>query len=275
MAGVPQGSISGPLLFLIYIDDLPNRLKTSAKLFADDTSLFTIAKDKNESANALNNDLFLISKWTFNWKMLFNPDPHKPAQEVLFSRKKKVSIHIVISFNNMQVEKASYQKHFGLFLDEKLTFKHHIDNTLCKVNIGIAVIKKLRHTLPRKSLLTIYKVFLRPLIDYGDIIYDHPHNISFCEKFESVQYKAALAIIRAMQGTSREKILQGLGLGSVKSGRWFRRLCCMFKIMKNEAPNYLISLIPKREQTFNTRNKHLPTYNCRKDCFKYSFFPVL
>ena len=97
--------------------------------------------------------------------MRFNPDPHKPAQEVLFSKKKNVSIHAAISLNNIQVEKASYQKHLGLFLDQKLTFKHHIDNTLCKVNKGIAVIKILRHVLPRKSLLTIYKVFLRPLID--------------------------------------------------------------------------------------------------------------
>ena len=66
--------------------------------------------------------------------MLFNPDPQKLAQEVLFSRRKKVSIHPVISLNNIQVEKASYQKYLGLLFDKKLTFKHHIDNTLSKVN---------------------------------------------------------------------------------------------------------------------------------------------
>ena len=191
----------------------------------------------------------------------------------MFSKKTTVSIHPAISLNNIQVEKASYQKHLGLFLDEKLTFKHHIDDTNCKVNKGIAVIKKLRHVLPRKSLLTIYKVFLRPLIDYRDIIYDRPHNSSFCEKSESAQYKANLVITSAIQGTSRENFFQELGLESLKSRRWFRCLCCMFKIMKNEAPKYLISLIPKCKQTFNTRNKHLPTYNCRTDCFKYSFFP--
>ena len=84
----------------------------------------------------------------FNWKMLFNSDQHKPAQEVLFSRKKKVSIHPVITLYNIEVEKASFQKHLGLILDEKLTFKHHADNTLCKIDKSIAVIKKLRHTLP-------------------------------------------------------------------------------------------------------------------------------
>ena len=76
-----------------------------------------------------------------------------------------------------------------------------------------------KHTLPRKFLLTIFKVFLRPLIDYGDIIYDQPHNISFCEKLESVQYNAALAITGAIQGTSNENIFQELGLELLKSRR--------------------------------------------------------
>ena len=124
LAGVPQGSILGPLLFLIYINDLPNELKSNAKLFADDTSLFTIVKDKNKSANMLNNDLRRISKWAYNWKMLFNPDPSKPAQEVVFSRKKKLQSHPTISLNNIQVERASYVKHLGILLDERFLKKY-------------------------------------------------------------------------------------------------------------------------------------------------------
>ena len=206
LAGVPQGSILGPLLFLVYINDLPNGLKSNAKLFADDTSLFTIVKDRSVSANILNNDLQLISLWAYKWKMLFNPDPKKPAQEVLFSRKKQIQNHPTISLNNVQVERTTYQKHLGVILDEKLNFKEHVDSTISKVNKGVSLIKKLSHSLQRKSLVTIYKVFLRPLIDYGDIIYDQPNNESFCEKLESIQYKAALAITGAIHGTSRDKI---------------------------------------------------------------------
>ena len=182
LSGVPQASTLGPLLFLVYINDLPNELKSSAKLFADDASLFTIVKGKNESVNILNNDLLLISKWDYIWEMLFSPDPCKPAQEVLFSRKKKVQIHPTISLNNIQVERASHHKHAVILLDEKLNFKQHIDTAILKINKGISVIKNIRHSLPRKSLMTIYKAFSRPLIDYGDIIYDQPQNESFCEK---------------------------------------------------------------------------------------------
>ena len=127
--------------------------------------------------------------------------------------------------------------------------------------------------MPRKSLITIYKVFLRPLIDYGDIIYDQPNNDSFCEKLETIQYKAALAITGAIQGTSRDRIYAELGLESLKSRRWYNRLSCMFEIMNEQAPSYLINLIPKNNQIIRTKNSHIPIFYCRTDCFKYSFFP--
>ena len=139
------------------------------------------------------------------------------------------------------------------------------------MNRGIAVIKKLRYSLPRKSLITIYKALLRPLLDYGDIIYDQPHKESVCEKVESVQYKVALAITCAIQGTSREKNYQELGLESLRARRWYKRLSCMFKIRKEEAPNYLINLIPKIQQTTRTRINRMPTFHCRTDCFCFFF----
>ena len=85
--GVPQRSILGPLLFLIYRNNLSDDLSTSAKLFADDTSPFSEVRDINTSAAHMNNDLRKISNWAFQWKMSFNPDPIKQAQEVIFSHK--------------------------------------------------------------------------------------------------------------------------------------------------------------------------------------------
>ena len=165
----------------------------------------------------------------------------------------------------MSVERASHQKHLGIYLDEKLNFKMHIDTVSCKVNKGISVIKRLRHTLPRKPpLLTIYKAFLRP---HGNIIYDQPSNEPFCEKLELVHSKATLAITGAIQGTSRKKNLE-----SLKSRSWFRRLCCTFEIIQNQSPEYLNNLIPKPKQNFNSRNIYIPSYNCQTEYFKSPFF---
>ena len=86
-AGVPQGSILSPLLFLIYMNELPDNIISNSKLFADDSSLFSIINDKRLSANKLNQDLNRINNWAFQWKMCFNPDTSKQAQEVIFSRK--------------------------------------------------------------------------------------------------------------------------------------------------------------------------------------------
>ena len=102
--GVPQGSILGPLLFLVYINGLSDGLTTNARLFADDVSLFSVVDNINLSATNLNNDLSKINAWANQWKMTFNPDPNKQAQEVIFSRKTKKTSHPPLNFNNNSVQ---------------------------------------------------------------------------------------------------------------------------------------------------------------------------
>ena len=121
-AEVPQGSILGPLLFLIYTNDLPETLVLNPELFADDTSLFSVIFDKDLSAKNLNNDLNRINNWAFQWKMSFDPDPNKQVQEVLFSRKIQKSSRPSLIFNNNIVTQSLSQKHLGMFLDTKLDF---------------------------------------------------------------------------------------------------------------------------------------------------------
>ena len=162
-AGVPQGSILGPLLFLIYINDLSENLVSNPKLFADDTSLFSVIFDKDLSAKNLNDDLNRINNWAFQWKMSFNPDPNKQAQEVIFSRKIQKSSQPSLIFNNNIVTQSLTQKHLGMFLDTKLDFQEHLKSIFSKVKKIIGQGNYRSSTTYCRDCL--YLQFISPLLD--------------------------------------------------------------------------------------------------------------
>ena len=138
-----------------------------------------------------------------------------------------------------------------------------------KVNKTIGLLRKPQNILLREPLLTIYKSFVRPHLDYGDAIYDQHYNNSFHQKLESVQYNDALAITGAIGGSSTEKLYQELGLESLKQGRWFRKLCYFFKITKNQSPQYLFDKIPTTRAAYRTRNNigNIPRFNVKQNLF--------
>ena len=138
-AGVSQGSISEPLLFLIYINDLSNNLPSNVKLLADNTSLFSVTHDVNLPAKKLNDDLRQISNLAFQWKMSFNPDLNKQTEEVTFIRKIKINIHPLLVFSNNVVSQVNSHKHLGIIIDFKLTFEEYLLRVFKKVNETISL----------------------------------------------------------------------------------------------------------------------------------------
>ena len=231
-AGVPQGSILSPLLFLIYINELPKGLSSNAKLFADDISLFFVIHDSTTMRNELNDDLVKISNWAYQWKMNFNTDPNKQPEEVIFSRKTMKLNHSPLTFSKSTVSQSTYQKHLGVILEASLSFDEHLITIQSKTNKTIGLLCKLQNTLPRQALITIYKAFVRPHLDYGDILYDQAYNASFHQKLEKIQYNSCIAITGTICGTSNKKIYQELGLESLESRHWFRKLCFFFNFEK-------------------------------------------
>ena len=101
-------------------------------------------------------------------------------------------------FNNKNVSQVNFQTHLGVILDVKLTFEEHLKNVFNKANKTIGLLRKLSNLLPRQALVTIYKAFIRPHLDYGDVLYDKAFNSSFHAKMEFIQYNACLIITVAI-----------------------------------------------------------------------------
>ena len=140
-AWVPQDSIIGPLLLLIYISNLPDNLLTNVKLSADDTSLFSVVHNIATSSCDLNYDLNRVREWKF--KMSFNPKPWKLAQEVIFTCK--------LQNNESFVEETCIQKHLGMLLGFRLDFQEHWKSLLKKLNKTVALLRKFQNALPRSA----------------------------------------------------------------------------------------------------------------------------
>ena len=137
---------------------------------------------------------------------------------------------------------------------------------------GVGLLRKLQTILPRKSSLTVYKSFIRPLLDYADVIYDQSSNASFSKKIESVQYNAALAITGAVKGSSREKMYQELGLEYPYQRRWARRLCLLYKVFSTGQPSNIYDLLPPMRSSRGHVNS-FNTVSCKFEYFKNSFIP--
>ena len=108
-----------------------------------------------------------------------NPDPQKQAVELIFSRKRIEIDHPVVSFNDIPVKQVNEHKHLGIVLDSKLSFSAHIKSPISKTRKGIGLLKYLSKYLPRHTLNELYKLYVRPHLDYGDVIYHIPAKI--CE----------------------------------------------------------------------------------------------
>ena len=269
----------------MYINDLTENLRCNVKLFADDTSLFTVVHDPDTAALDMNHDLNLIKLWAHNWRMAFNPDPAKQAVEVTFSRKRITVDHPRILFIDTPVLKAEEHKHLGIVLDSRLSFARHIQTIITKSRQGTGMLRFLSKYLPRQSLNELYNLYVRPHLDYGDVIYHTPQHVcefsqnitlsNQMEKLESIQYSAALAVTGAWKGTSRVKLYDELGWESLNLRRWYRRLVLFYKIVNNLTPDYTrIPIPPLRQSSYSLRYPAtVGQINARTACFSASFYP--
>ena len=140
-SGVPKWSVLGHLLFLIYINDLPDGIMSIRKIFADDTSLFLKTINTRNSQKTLNFYLKSTKNWAYQSKMQFNPDPKKQINEVIFTLRSNTSTYSPVTFNKDVTATYPHQKHLAVVVDSKLDFSIHIEQNKC--NKIIVIISRL------------------------------------------------------------------------------------------------------------------------------------
>ena len=212
---------------------------------------------------------------------MLSPDPTQPAEEILFSRKKNTVEHPPVFFNGISVKRVHDHKHLGLVFDSKLKFTKHINEKVSVARKWIGVIKHVSPYLPVKTLDQIYKMHVRPHLDYCDVIFHtpvitHEFDSSLTLNYqmnimEKTQYQAALAVSGCWKGTNTDKIYEQLGWESLDQRRFFRRLVTFYKIMNNMTPAYLKQSIPS--SSYTNRSGNTPLVKSRTDYYLHSFYP--
>lgn len=182
-AGVPQGSILGPLLFLVYINDIVNDISSNIKLFADDTSLYIVVDNPLTAATSLNSDLDRIHSWANTWLVSFNPEKTKT---ITFSRKLSKPSHPSLSYNSIPISQVTSHKHLGVTLSHDARWKTHIHLLLDKAWKRIGLLRSFKFLLSRISLERMYYSFVRPLLEYADVVWDNLTD-ELNKEIESVQ----------------------------------------------------------------------------------------
>ena len=256
-------------------------MKTDARIFADDTSLFETVRNRQISISNLEHDLQIVQDWGKQWRMSFNPDPTKPPVLVIFSTKRN-SVAPVLFFNGIQVKVLKEHKHLGLTFDSKLKFHSHVTDCIKKSKRILGTLRLISKYLPRSALDRCYKSFVRSKLEYGDVVYHKcPFNKSLMplsdtnmnksmRNLESIQYKAGLIVTGAWHGTSRSKLYNELGWESLTNRRWFKQMCLFYKIVNNKTPKYLKLFL---SDTISPRNDFQRPFFARTKNYMRSFFP--
>ena len=246
LGGVPQGSVLGPLLFIIYINDIAESLTSLTRLFADDTSFSCSSDDGTQIQSVINHDLNALSEWSRKWLMSFNPNK---TEIMLFSNSEVPELNFNFDGNNIPI--TNHHKHLGVTLRDDAKWSTHIDNIIMSASKPINVLRKLKYKLSRSNLEKLYLVYIRPIFEYACEVWDNC-GVENAHRLELMQLEAARIITGLPIFTNTRKIYQELGWESLQERRNKRKLQLFYNIQNGNAPQYLRSLIPPSIQSTTT-----------------------
>ena len=221
LSGIPQGSVLGPILFVIFINDLPDEVKFNhCKMFADDCKLYGTVNQ----TNLMQSDLNSLANWSEKWQLPFNTSKCK-VMHVGISNKKKT-----YELNSQELQVINSEKDLGVHVDDELKFHVHTAAATKKANQTVGVIKRTYESRDPVTITTLYKAMVRPLLEYGNVIWG-PFYTGDIRAVEAIQHRVT-KLIPELKDLTYEERIKSLKLPSLRYRRRRGDMITMYKLTK-------------------------------------------
>ena len=272
-SGVPQGTVLGPLLFILYINDIGDGTTSTLRLFADDALIYRKISSESD-ATALQADLDKLIEWSTKWQMRFNPSKCSLLRVARNRNTTKANYQMM----GTTLEQNEHHPYLGVEIASGLEWKQHVNNISNKARRTLNFLQRNLHRCPQKVRKQAYTSLVRPTLEYASTVWD-PHHQREITQLEQVQRKA----IRFMAKNYRRRasvteMRTNLGFQTLQARRQTQRLTMLYRVHNQLVCVEMPPCYTPRHTTsqMETRSNHGEQYtkiSTRTDCYKYSFFP--
>lgn len=269
-SGIPQGSILGPLFFLVFINDIIRDIPVKIRLFADDCVLYQEVNACSDQI-LLNNSLSKIQDWCAKWQMNINP---KKTVAMTITRSRD-PLKFQYNLGNHSLSFVSQYKYLGLVITSDLRWNEHISYIEKKAFSKLGYLRRALAKATRDTKLLAYKTYVIPILEYASAVWD-PHTQANIDKLESVQRKAVRFIFNAYRrDTSPSALLESAKLETLESRRYHERMKLFYLIYNDKLAIQKSSYIEPilRRETRSSHPKRVTEHLCHTNIYRYSFFP--
>jgi len=226
-SGIPQGSVLGPVLFIIYINDMPDTLKSVCKIFADDSKIYQFVSSPSDQLT-LQEDLLSLCDWSEKWLLEFSIPKCKSVNYGLIKHEYQYSMRDSQN-NNVDLPSCSEEKDLGIWFENSLKFNKHVQNVVNRTNRLTGMIRRTFKYMDRNLFLTLYKSLIRSIVDFGIVVW-YPSTKKNIQLIENIQRRAT-RIVPQLRGLSYKERLSYLMLPTLLYRRERYDLIQMFKIV--------------------------------------------
>ena len=271
VCGIPQGSILGPLLFILYINDISNASTlTESLIFADDTSIFYSHSDPNYLESVMNEELQMFDVWMKCNKLSVNI---KKTNYVIFkSSKKKIPHNFIFCYGNEILKQENTTKFLGVYIDQHLTWKDHISHICKKISKSVGIIYRSRFYLSTKTKLSLYYTLIYPYITYCNIAWSSTY-VTNVNRIFYLQKRAVRAITNSSFRAHSTPLFSQLGILDIFKVNSLYIARFMFCYNSQLLPPIFFDLFARNNQihNYNTRSAmNYRTHTCRTNLKKFT-----